>query len=238
MFRDAVSPVISWSAHLITSLPFSKAHKVCISSTKAQPVACHLAPAFLFSPGLPTTLPVTLLLLSVSRKHLLCPETGSLNVLVPLPNCLPHYFLSASCSQGKLGQLCTLDASSMSPGRVRSSLLRPLCILTSHWCPCAMCPPRLHTPRGRISVLCVPHQAWESNEHSYYGCVYIFGLWDLGNLWQLRNGKCWLRGVAWLGGKNRPETLGLHFIHHWVAFALPSHPALPLPASFSCLSNI
>ena len=103
---------------------------------------------------------------------------------------------------------------------------------------CAVSPHWLCTARGLQhyrSVCALPRWVWENSEHSCLWLhVHCWLMWDLGNLWQLRNGKCWIRGMAWLGGKSSPETLGLCFSHHWIAFTLASHRAFPVLPSLVC----
>lgn len=117
--------------------------------------------------------------------------------------------------------------------QAQSSLLHP----ASLWHLCVPCLPTVHTQRqDECSIRAMPHWVWESNKGpSCSWSQVLFGLRGIwGNLWQLRNGRCWIRGRAWLSGKNSPETLGLRFSHHWMAFALASHWAFPLPLSLVC----
>lgn len=107
-------------------------------------------------------------------KHLPFPESGSLNVLFPLPGCFPP----DSFPLDNLSQFSALDSSFMSPGSER---LPPyaLCIVVSAspWPLCAVFPPPPNTDR----VLRVPWRAWENNEHSCL-CFHVHlahGIWGM-----------------------------------------------------------
>lgn len=118
-------------------------------TAKPQPLACqgklnHSAPTLLSRLGSahdaacdPACDPETFCF--SFTKHLLFPETGSLNVLFPLPEYFPCHFPTASFPLDSLGQISLLDASFMSPGQVSSSLLGTC----TSWCHLGSCMPRL-----------------------------------------------------------------------------------------------
>lgn len=68
------------------------------------------------------------------------------------------------------------------------------------------------------------------NEHSYCGCVYIFGLWDMRNLWQVL-----IQGV-WLGLAERIVWRPWAFTSSIMSCFCFGEPPGPASASF-CLSN-
>lgn len=95
--------------------------------------------------------------------------------------------------------VCTLDSPFASPAPPPTS-----CVSASHRHLCASLPHRL----CRVRVLPAPRWAWAHTGPSQLGFYVHFSSWDLGNVWQLRNGQCRFRDVVWLGGKKSLETSG------------------------------
>lgn len=92
-----------------------------------------------------------------------------------------------------------------SPLRVESVAPPPTSrVSASHW---HLCASSLHG-LCRVRVLPAPRWAWAHTGPSQLGFYVHLSSWDLGNVWQLRNGQCRFRDVVWLGGKKSLETSG------------------------------